>query len=138
MSRDKFRLLLIKILTLFIVFLVDSRSIPFWIQKIHCGFESCYQECVGFLQAYVTSLILYINFNFQVKTPPSPPFPSFFFFFVCGERRPSPFDCLLLTKVNLIYHSTLSACVIILLASNSNAMLSTKIIHTIFLKLMAC
>ena len=138
MSRDKFRLLLIKILTLFIVFLVDSKCIPLWIQKIPRGFESCYQKCVGFLQTYVTSLILYISFNFQVKTPP-PPFPfSFFFFFFCGERRPSPFDCLLLTKVNLIYHSTLLACVIILLASNRNAMLSTKIIHTIFLKLMAC
>ena len=132
MSKDKFRLLLIKILTLFIVLLVDSRSIPLWIQKIPRGFESCYQKCVGFLQTYVTSLILYINFNFQVKTPPHP----LFLFF--GERRPSPFDCLLLTKVNLIYHSTLLAYVIILLTSNSNAMLSTKIIHTIFLKLMAC
>ena len=142
MSRDKFRLLLIKILTLFIAFfsgfqiyyLLDSKDLS-WIWGLlpeTCGFSSSLRDIINLVHQFQLS---------SKDSPPPHPTPfsiSFFFFFFFWERRPSRFDCLLLTKVNLIYHSTLSAYVIILLTSNSNAMLSTKIIHTIFLKLMAC
>ena len=140
MSRDKFRLLLIKILTLFIVFfsgfqiyyLLDSKD-PSWIWGLlpeTCGFSSSLCDIINLVHQFQLSS--------KDSPPPLPHTPfSFFYFFIffyfLWERRPSPFDCLLLTKVSLIYHSTLSACVIILLTSNSNAMLSTKIIHTIFL-----